>query len=252
MLQAIKYGCVIVGLLTSGSSMGIDLDKNLPKLQVVTEEWLPYNYTDEQGNIIGRATNKVKSVLDDAGLDYEIRVYPWLRAMKLATEQPNTLIYSIFRTPERENLFHWVCPLLEPIREYLFKLKSRTDIHVVSVDDAKKYITAIVRGSVGYNFLLEQGFKAGGNLDVSADPLNIPKKLVAGRVDLVMTTEFTLSESLKLVGASYELVERLIEVRAIDSRRACMAFSLNTDPQIITAVSNALMRYNDNPLLPKP
>lgn len=226
--------------------------KPLPKLNVVTEEWLPYNYSDDDGHVVGRATQKVKAILDDASLEYEIRIYPWLRAMKLATEQPNTLIYSIFRTPDRENLFHWVCPLLEPIREHLFKLKGRSDISITSIEDAKKYITAIVRGSVGYNFLLEQGFKAGENLDVSAESLNIPKKLVAGRVDLVMTTEFTMSESLKSIGYSYGQVERLIEIHAIDSRRACMAFSLNTDPQIINTVSEALVRYNNNPLLPKP
>lgn len=252
MHRGLKFVCIVIGFCSSGFSWSAQQDLNLPKLQVVTEEWLPYNYTDEQGNIIGRATNKVKYLLDDAGLDYEISVYPWLRAMKLATEQPNTLIYSIFRTPEREDLFHWVCPLLEPVREYLFKLKRRDDIAIESLDDAKQYITAIVRGSVGYNFLLERGFKAGENLDVSADSLSIPKKLIAGRVDLVMTTEFTISESLKSVGYTYDEVTRLIEIHAIDSRRACMAFNKKTDPRIIEKVTFALQQYQNNPTLPKP
>lgn len=239
-------------LLCSQITHSADQEVSLPQLNVVTEEWLPYNYTDENGKVIGRATEKVKYILDDAGVDYEIRVYPWVRAMKLATEQPNTLIYSIFRTPEREDLFHWVCPLLQPVREYLFKLNSRADIQINSLEDAKNYITAIVRGSVGYNFLIAEGFKAGENLDVSAESISIPKKLIAGRVDLVMTTEYTISESLKSVGYSYEQVERLIEIHAIDSRRACMAFSLATDPRLIHLVSEALVRYNNNPNFPKP
>ncbi|WP_462172966.1 substrate-binding periplasmic protein [Pseudoalteromonas xiamenensis] len=154
----------------------------LPRLEVVTEEWRPYNYLDENGTLIGGATEKVKRVLDKAGVEYEMQVYPWVRALKIARQKPNTLIYSIFRTPERESWFHWGCPLLQPVKEYVFTLKSRKDIKIRTLEDAKQYITSTVRGSVGHDFLVNQGFEAGKNLDVAADASAIPRKLLAGRV----------------------------------------------------------------------
>jgi len=42
-------------------------------LAVVTEEWRPFNYTDDNGVIVGRSTTKVKAILDSLGYKYDIR-----------------------------------------------------------------------------------------------------------------------------------------------------------------------------------
>ncbi|WP_462163362.1 substrate-binding periplasmic protein [Pseudoalteromonas xiamenensis] len=224
----------------------------LPRLEVVTEEWRPYNYLDENGTLIGGATEKVKRVLDKAGVEYEMQVYPWVRALKIARQKPNTLIYSIFRTPERESWFHWGCPLLQPVKEYVFTLKSRKDIKIRTLEDAKQYITSTVRGSVGHDFLVNQGFEAGKNLDVAADASAIPRKLLAGRVDLTMTTEYTMFEALKHIGMSYDLVERGIEIKEVDTNRACFAFNLDSDPALINIVLKALEEDNKDPSVVQP
>ncbi|MDK1288353.1 substrate-binding periplasmic protein [Pseudoalteromonas umbrosa] len=217
---------------------------DIPKLQVVTEEWVPYNYANQQGEIVGRATQKVREVLDLAGIEYEIKLYPWARSMKLTKTQPNTMIYSIYRSSDRENLFEWACPLLRPVRQYLFRLKSRTDIQVASLEDAKKYVISIVRGSVVHEFLTKQGFESGTNLDITADPSASQRKLLAGRIDFLLTTEYTMHETLKSIGVNYDAVVPVIEVRNNSDRRACMAFNLNTDKQLIDKVRRALAEHN--------
>lgn len=75
------------------------------KIQVVTENCYPYNYIDKNGIIVGKLTDDIKDILVFSGVDYSIEVYPWARALKLATTRPNVLIYSILRTPRRENFF---------------------------------------------------------------------------------------------------------------------------------------------------
>ncbi|KZX01563.1 ABC transporter substrate-binding protein [Pseudoalteromonas luteoviolacea] len=220
------------------------LSPAMPKLQVVTEEWVPYNYANEQGVIVGRATKKVREVLDAAGVEYDINLYPWARSMKLAKTQPNTMIYSIYRNADREKQFEWACPLMRPVRQYLFKLKSRTDIQVTSIEDAKNYVISVVRGSVVHEFLVSQGFEAGVNLDITADPSASQKKLVAGRIDFLLTTEYTMYERLKLMGIDYSHVDPVIEVRNSSDRRACMAFHLDTDKTIINKVKRALADHN--------
>lgn len=214
------------------------------KLQVVTEEWLPYNYTNSEGQLVGRSTAKVRAVLADAGVDYTLNSYPWLRSMHLAKTQANTMIYSIYRTPERENLFQWVCPLMAPVKEYLFTLRTRNDIQIDSLEDAKQYLISIVRGSVSEGYLTNAGFKPGENLDLTSDPSSSPRKLIAGRVDFILQTEFTASERMKELGYDYSMLRKVIEVKEIDNRRACMAFSLKTDKELVQKVQQALDKYN--------
>ncbi|ESP94170.1 substrate-binding periplasmic protein [Pseudoalteromonas luteoviolacea] len=217
---------------------------NLPKLQVVTEEWVPYNYANQEGEIVGRATKKVREVLDLAGIEYDINLYPWARSMKLTRTQANTMIYSIYRSGDRETMFEWACPLMRPVRQYLFKLKNREDIKVASLEDAKKYVISIVRGSVVHEYLVKHGFEAGINLDITADPSASQRKLLAGRIDFLLTTEYTMYETLKAIGVNYDVVTPVIEVRNNSDRRACMAFNLNTDKELINKVRRALAEHN--------
>ncbi|KAF7764144.1 hypothetical protein PCIT_b0063 [Pseudoalteromonas citrea] len=215
-----------------------------PQLQVVTEEWVPYNFTNNDGEIDGRATKKIREVLADAGISYDIQSYPWARSMKLAQTDRNTMIYSIYRTPEREKLFQWACPLLQPVKEYLFKLKTRKDISLTSLDDAKQYLVSVVRGSVSNEFLIKNGFENGTNIDITADPSSSPRKLLAGYTDLIMTTEYTAFESLKALDVPFNKIEIALEVTNTNNNKACVAFSHNTDRDLVEKVRAALKRHN--------
>jgi polar amino acid transport system substrate-binding protein len=79
-----------------------------PHIQIVTEEWAPYNYTNESGQIVGSSTELVKAAMQEAGLDYTINAYSWQRAFELTKQQQNTFIYSILRTDVRETSFQWI------------------------------------------------------------------------------------------------------------------------------------------------
>ncbi|WP_348772730.1 transporter substrate-binding domain-containing protein [Pseudoalteromonas sp. MMG005] len=217
---------------------------NEVQLQVVTEEWVPYNFTNAKGEIDGRATHKVREILADANISYEIRSYPWARSMKLAKTKKNTMIYSIYRTPEREPSFLWACPLLQPVKEYLFKLKTRKDIQLNSLDDAKKHLISVVRGSVSNEFLIKNGFENGKNIDITADPSSSPRKLLAGYTDLIMTTEYTAFESMKKLGVSFDQIEIALEVTNTNNNRACLAFSPSSDMELVEQVRAALARHN--------
>lgn len=213
-------------------------------LAVVTEEWQPFNYTNDDGVIVGRSTKKVKAILDDLGYSYTIRSYPWARAMHMAENNKNTLIYSIFRTPERETKYQWVCPLMAPVKVYLFRLAKRADINVSSIEDAKNYVISVGRNARSHETLLKKGFVEGEHLDVSADPSAELRKFLAGRVDFLVQSEWEMSESLKRVNRSYDDVVKTVEVNNVSNRLACMALSKKTDKRIVEQIQKALERYN--------
>lgn len=80
--------------------------------QVVTEEWAPYNYL-ENGQLTGMATEVVRTIMARTGDDFEIAVVPSMRAAHMLQTRPGTIMYSMFRTPDREPLYKWVGPIVE-------------------------------------------------------------------------------------------------------------------------------------------
>ena len=80
-------------------------------LTAYTEEWAPYNYS-EGGTVKGIATDVLRAACEEARIDCTIVVMPWARALNTVANTPNTLIFTIARTPARENEFLWVGPLL--------------------------------------------------------------------------------------------------------------------------------------------
>ncbi|MCO5365043.1 transporter substrate-binding domain-containing protein [Pseudomonas alliivorans] len=80
--------------------------------QVVTEEWPPYNYS-ENGQITGMTTEIVRAIMNVTGHDLTIVLAPSMRASLILKMRPRTIMYSMFRTPEREHVYKWVGPILE-------------------------------------------------------------------------------------------------------------------------------------------
>jgi polar amino acid transport system substrate-binding protein len=140
--------------------LGVFILSNLlfsDKIKVVTEEFGPYNYSSN-GEIEGFASEIVKEVLKRAEIDYEISVNPWKRSYEIAKQDSNVLIYSIARTALREPDFKWIGVIAE-LDVYFTKLKSRRDIDINSLEDAKKYKIGVVKDDIRYQFLVKDGFK---------------------------------------------------------------------------------------------
>ena len=72
-----------------------------------------------------------------ANVRYQIVMYPWVRAIKMAESDKDTCVYSTTRTEERETKFLWVGPVA-PDNWMLFA-KADSSIQLASLDDARKY-----------------------------------------------------------------------------------------------------------------
>lgn len=210
---------------------------------VVTEDnFRPYNYT-EKGNITGIATQAVRAVLDESGIDYSIQVYPWPRAYKMTETRENVLIYSIIRNPKREPLFKWIGPIAPPVTNGLFKLKYRTDIKIRELEDAKQYIIGSLADSSLQQFLLKNGFHIGIQLQVVIDTKLNLEKLFAQRVDLIIASTFHIHQYAKSIGKTPEDVELAY---IFEKSQIYMAFSRSTPDRIVDRVSRAFYKLNNS------
>jgi len=205
-------------------------------LHVVTEHWPPYIIQAEQPE--GIVTTKVKQILDHTDLSYEISLYDWAKSYYLAKSQPNTLIYSIYRSPDREEHFHWFCPIHEPTPIYAFKLaNNKADIE--TLESLKQHRIGVMRGDNSHEYFLNKGFLNGVNLYVSSSEKANIAKLLSGELDVVIQSRASLEYRLNQVGASDIEVVAGYKPHKKEPIGQCMALSKNTDKAIINEVSRA-------------
>ncbi|MGI0115276.1 substrate-binding periplasmic protein [Zooshikella sp. RANM57] len=222
----------LTGLIT----LFLTLTLHASELLVVTEEWPPYNYK-ENDLVTGYSTEIVQKVLKKANINYTTRLYPWARAYELALKKENVLIYTIVRTPEREALFQWLGPILPGKKFYLYKLKSRKDINLTTIDDAKKFKTAIMRDDVTHQFLNARGFIDDKHLDLSvSEEINI-KKLFNNRADLIIGNVESLPLRIKNLQLDFSKVEPAI---FMFEHGYYMALSAQSDEQLFNRLNAAM------------
>ncbi len=228
---AAVYLCLTPILLTvSHAAPSIDL-------QIVTEDLPPYNYKDGS-EVKGVATEVVQALLDELGLQTDIRVIPWVRAYLMALKQPNVLIFSIVRTPEREALFHWVGKV-STAQSYLFKLATRQDIQLTSLDDARPYRIATWREDVREQYFVSQGFVRGKQLDSSGSPKQNIQKLMKRRIDLVAASDLSFYYLLRQLNYDSRQFAKAFKLEAV-SLPFYIALSKKTDPALVETFKNAL------------
>lgn len=213
------------------------------QIQVVTEDWPPYNFMLPNGEVGGRTTEIVRKVLDRAGIDYEIRLFPWARSYEMAKNRENVLVYSILRTKKREKLFKWICPVSQRVVLRIYTLSKRKDLNIKSMSDAKKYLVGVTRGDYPHIHLLELGFDL-NNMALSPSDKDNIKLLLNNRIDFVIESEETMATVLakEKVDASAVRAIEGIDVGHIDEN--CMAFGIKTKDILVQQIQKALDEVN--------
>lgn len=214
------------------------------EVKIVTENYPPYNY-EENGKVKGVSTEIVRAVLKEMGLNIKITVYPWARTYRLALEEPNTLIYSIARTPEREHKFKWV-GIIAPADQVLLSLKERTDIKLNNLDDTRKYKIGTVRDDVIEHHLLSNGFKVGKNIDRCNNYNSNIKKLLRKRIDLCAIGKLVGYNILRKIG--HEPGDTVKQVYRFDvlSKGVNMAFQKDTPDEVVNKFRRGLKKIKEN------
>jgi len=211
-------------------------------LEVVTEQYPPYNY-EEDGKVKGVGTEVVEETLKEAGIDYDIKVLPWARALKKAETKKNILIYCISRTEKREKLYTWA-GVIAPINFYIFALKSRNDIpEMTTIDQARPYRIGTVIEDALDQYFTDKKFS---NIDrVPKNEFNI-KKLFLGRIDLWPMSEYTANFLVKKNGYDPKDLKKVYEIKGFSGGDQFMAISNTTDAKILQRIQDALKKIKDD------
>lgn len=136
----------------------------------------------EGGRVTGFATEKIRVIMERAGIDYDIELLPWKRAFLIAQTQPAACVYSTTRVPEREQQFKWVGPTHQ--NDWTLFGRADRDYKLKTLEDARPLRIGAYNGDVRGDALLAQGF----TVDSVQDRASNPRKLLVNRIDLWATS----------------------------------------------------------------
>jgi polar amino acid transport system substrate-binding protein len=233
---------MLVGMLFMGSILfcGAAWAVSVDDITYMTENYPPYNYSESE-KLQGFAVDLLEAMLQKVGSKKtrkDIQLLPWARGYKSLQEDQNTCLFSMTRTPARENLFKWVGPIFKK-NDVLIAKKDR-HIKIGSVEDVHQYKIGTVIEDAAEQVLVEKGIpwekldRMGGTTDVI---INSIKKLDADRIDLF---------SYEMTVASWEMIKAAIDpsqyepVYTLREGEVYYAFHKATPDTVIRTLQNAL------------
>jgi polar amino acid transport system substrate-binding protein len=202
--------------------------------QVVTEEWAPYNY-EENNQLTGMTTEIVRAIMALTGNNFEVVLLPSMRASRVLQTRPRTIMYSMFRTADREPLYKWVGPIVEE-SIHPYQLAKAPPVNSLEQLLHAPRITTRHAGLIP-DMLQSLGFN---NLDRSAtENLQLYRMLLAGRTSIIIgdTDAGVVFYSRQLNIAPGTLRQIPIELYRSS---LYIAFSRDCEDELVTAWANAL------------
>lgn len=209
-------------------------------LSVVTELFDRFQYLDQNDELTGYSVSVIHKVFDHTGDDYQINIFPWTVAFKKAKSQKNTMIFSIARTPEREDSFIWLGRLFsEPI--YFWTLKKLNISTVTSLNELKNYRISVVKDANSHDYLVKHQFP---NVYLMTstfsnnDSYTRMKMLDGNRADIVIASESDVVNSIKHIGLGREALTKVFHDPELNND-LYLAINVDSDPELVTKYKEA-------------
>ena len=193
---------LFVVLLFSFGSITHTSAKEFIKLAV--DIWLPYENIGNK-DAPGFSTEVVTNVLNEMGVKWDLREYPWARALKEVSEGRRDALFTAFWTEERARyVFYPKEPLAKERWLFFVRRKDTEHLSFVSYDEIINRRIGVLRGaSVTEEFW--KFVKKHGNFETAkTDDVNF-KKLLKGRIDYVVTSYSNGTELARQMGISDQI-----------------------------------------------
>ena len=178
------------------------------------------------GKFSGLDVEIVSEIQKRVGNSDVIQLVPWTRGIKYLESEPDTLLFSMARTKERNERYQWIGPISEVA--YSFYTKADSPIVINSLDDARKLASiGVYRNDIRDQFLTKENFS---NLDRADTSFSNVKKLIAGRVVVIASTATGIQSEARRIGFDLSNLKFLYTFLR---SHVYIAASKNTDPKIV-------------------
>ena len=212
-------------------------------LQFVAEDLPPYHFKDKSGETKGALVDIIKALAKEADIDYSIELYPFARAHHLLKANPNVLMFSLLKSPSRENEFLWLGKMYHN-DAFLVSLKGSNQ-NVANLEQAKNHVVGTIRSYYSESYLRNAGFKEDGNMSLSVNYQRLWHMLFTNRIEFVLTNTLSLNTELSDLNLDVNDVERVIELTDFPSELH-LAGNLSLSTSKAKALEQALKVIKEN------
>ena len=209
----------------------------------VSEDLPPYHYIDENGQAKGALVDLVNALVKHANVDYTIELYPFARALKLLNAKPNFLMFSLLKSPSREQQFVWLGELIHN-KAYLVALKNSNN-ELTNLAQAEASKVGTIRGYFSERYLKNAGYEEGENLSLSVGYQTLRQVLFNKRTDFVLTNAMSLNKELGELGYSVDDIDRKLELRDFPNQLH-LAGNLALNPSVANKLQHAFVTIKEN------
>lgn len=210
-------------------------------LVIVTESSPPYHYLDDNGVVSGTVTKKVLELFASAGLDAEIKLYPWARAYDQAKRNPNTFIFSLARTPERESSFHWIARVSHFDLAIVGRRGHKAGEVVKDLGVLASHTFAVQRDDISYTWLKSKGLVEGEQLLVCSDIQCSWKYLLRNVVDFIIEDPLLIEQTAQQLQEDPSQLQTVSTIPEL-SVTGYLAVNKHADPKVIARLQAAAIK----------
>jgi polar amino acid transport system substrate-binding protein len=226
--------------------VSVTLAETIDDFQFITEH-SPSSNMIMDNQLTGYAVDILEKMLElshSKKTKKDFKVFPWARGYSMVQKKPNTVLFAMLRTKQRENLFKWVGPI-KSSKVSLIGKKSR-NIKINSLDDILKYSIGTIKDDVAELELKELGIKSFDSISGTKSIETSIKKLQRDRIDLFAYSY--VIDTWKIKGfdpKDYESVYTLKE------NSLYYAFHKDTDQKIIDQLQTTLDQLKEQGIVKK-
>lgn len=205
-------------------------------LTYYTERFPPYNYL-ENGTLKGVSVDLLGEITERMGnrvTPDQVHLVPWTEGYQAALTQKNTVLFSTYRLPEREQSFKWAGPIFTD-RYVLFAGRDRA-ITINGPADLKAYRIGVIADDAAIQQLLNIGVDR-SQLVYDTDVSVLIGKLNRGEIDLWCYPEAVGQSIAQQVTGNYYFFKIVFKLQNIDSY---YAFSKDVPESIVQSFQHAL------------
>lgn len=204
-------------------------------LNLLTDNHPPLHF--QQGNqLVGFGVDVVQALAERTGDQVHLQQVPLLRALRVATTEPATGVFTVLRTAERNGLYQWVGPLMD-VETALYSVNTQQPVRSLQ-DASTQGRIAVPRKWLAYDYLRKQGLN---NLYGVETPEQMMRLARLGRIEFVVADTLSIATLAREEGLA---PSQLHYQMPLMKQGTYIAFSPQTDARQVARWQQALDEMN--------
>jgi polar amino acid transport system substrate-binding protein len=210
------------------------------QLTFVAEELPPFHFLGVDNKPTGVLVEVVEALMVRAKLSGSIELMPFARSYDQTLKEENTFMISLMKSADRKNSFQWVGQIFKS-KAFLVGLRSRSDINISDIEEAKSFVVGTIRGYHSEKYLKDAGFSVQDNLHLSVNYKYMWGMLFEKRIDFILTNFVAIDSEMKSIGFDKKDIKTFVELHDFPGD-LFIATGLKTSNSTVTNLSDALQQ----------